>query len=444
MRYLTLILVLFGLLGGMTAHADLDAYLKKPEPAYTWKKNSQKTVAGGTVYDLHMVSQTWQNLNWEHHIEVFYPEKVTHPHFCVLLNTGGNGGANDEMLGMAAAKLAECPFVILFNIPNQPLYGGLTEDALVVYTWQKYMETGDESWPLHFPMAKAVLKAMDTMQALAKAEKLPSVDEFMITGASKRGWTTWLDGASGDKRIKAIAPMVIDTLNVAAQIPHQLQAYGKPSEQVDDYTKAGIFTKINTPEGKRLLQLEDPYSYLDRLTLPKLLILGTNDRYWAQDALNFYWDDLKGPKWVMYTPNSGHDLKNGYLQVINTLTAFARAQASKTAWPQMTWKYAGAFQDVPPKSGTALAVTSNMKPISARLFRVYAKTQDFRDSKWTSEPMTIEEGSAAEAGQYKTRGNLDTPAEGYAAMYGELTYEIDGKPFALTTQIRIVKGVPRP
>ena len=232
---------------------------------------------------------------------------------------------------MTAATLAECPVAVLFNIPNQPLYGGLTEDALVVYTWQKFLETGDESWPLHFPMAKAVLKAMDAVQAMACAEKLPSIDEFLITGASKRGWTTWLDGASRDKRIKAIAPMVIDTLNVAAQIPHQLAAYGQPSEQVSDYTSAGMLAKLQTPEGKRLLQLEDPYSYRDRLTLPKLLILGTNDRYWSQDALNLYWDDLKGPKWVMYTPNSGHDLRNGYLQVVNTLTAFARAQASGNA-----------------------------------------------------------------------------------------------------------------
>ena len=29
-------------------------------------------------------------------------------------------------------------------------------------------------------------------------------------------------------------------------------------------------------------------------------------------------------------------------------------------------------------------------------------------------------------------------------MYGELTFEIDGKPFALTTQIHILKGSAKP
>ena len=438
-------LLLCGLLATIGAHADLDSFFTKPEPAYAWKKISQKVVAGGTVYDLHLVSQTWQGRDWEHRLQVFYPDNIKNPHFCTLLNTGGSGSDREEILGMTAAKMADCPFAILYNIPNQPLYDGLKEDALVVYTWQKFLETGDESWPLHFPMAKAVLKAMDTVQALTKAEKLPSIDKFLITGASKRGWTTWLDGASRDKRIKAIAPMVIDTLNVLAQMPHQLEAYGKPSEQVGDYTNADMMTKLQTPRGKRLMELEDPYSYRDRLTLPKLLIFGTNDRYWAQDALNLYWGDLKGPKWVMYTPNSGHDLSNGYLQVVNTLTAFARAQATDTPWPRLTWKYiipkiVSASADANTAkiaAGIDLQVISDLKPKSARLFRAYAKTQDFRDSKWTSEPITVSDISA---NAYTVSGHLDAPTEGYATTYGEITYEIQGKAFTLTTQIHILKA----
>lgn len=240
------------------AGADLDSFLRKPEPAYSWKKVASKKIEGGTVYDLHLVSQTWQNGNWEHRLQIFFPDDAAYPHFCTLLNTGGSGSPREESIAMSVAKSAGTPFAILYNIPNQPLYDGRKEDALVVYTWLKFLETGDESWPLHFPMAKAVLKAMDALQDLAKTEKLPSLDKFLITGASKRGWTTWLDGASRDKRIQAIAPMVIDTLNVAAQVPHQLEAYGVPSEQVGDYTQADIFSKLKTPQGKRFSSWKIP------------------------------------------------------------------------------------------------------------------------------------------------------------------------------------------
>lgn len=423
MHLLMLTLCLLALSLGPRAEADLAGYFKKPEPAYKWEEQSEKAVSGGVVYDLHLVSQMWQGIPWQHRLRIFRPVRIAHPDFCVLLNTGGDGANDDLTMGMLAAQSAGTVFAILYDIPNQPLYGGKVEDELVVYTWLKYLETGDDTWPLHFPMAKSVLKAMDAIQEFTRKEGQPPVTRFLITGASKRGWTTWLAGASRDPRIKAIAPMVIDTLNVLAQIPHQLAAYGKPSEQISDYTNAGLLTKLNTPEGRRLVALEDPYSYRDLLTLPKLIILGTNDRYWAQDALNLYWDGLKGPKWISYTPNSGHGLEDK-MHVLITLTAFANAIAARQKWPQMRWKY------IESDNGLNLLLASDIPPKSARLFRASAPTQDFRDSRWTSEPMTrTAEGFT---------GHLARPAQGYTATFGEATYEIGGKTFTLSTQIRII------
>jgi hypothetical protein len=68
--------------------------------------------------------------------------------------------------------------------------------------------------------------------------------------------------------------------------------------------------------------------------------------------------------------------------------------------------------------------------VSARLFRAAAATQDFRDARWTSEPMTAAGGDWV--------GRVDRPAEGYAAVFGEITYEQDGTPFTVSTQIRIL------
>lgn len=407
------------------ARADLASYLNKPEPVYHWELLSQKAAEGGTVYDLHLISQVWQGITWEHRLQIFKPDNLPHPEFCTLLNTGGNGGDRETQMGLTVSKGSGTLFAILYNIPNQPLYGGKTEDALIVYTWMKYLQTGDESWPLHFPMAKSVLKAMDAIQEFSKAQKLTPVTGFLITGASKRGWTTWLTGASRDPRVKAIAPMVIDTLNLPAQMPHQREAYGGFSEQIGDYTAVDIQKQFNTPRGKRLVELEDPYSYRNILTLPKMIILGTNDRYWAQDALNLYWDGLKGQKSVLYTPNSGHGLED-HDRVLSTLAAFAASTAGKTAWPKLHWRYKETA------TGIELTLGSDIAPTSARLFRTYSSSKDFRESHWSSEPITA-------AGNNFT-GTLANPSSGNAAVFGEATYTIDGRTFTLSTQLRILSA----
>lgn len=404
-----------------TAHADggLRGYIARPEPAYKWEKRSEKKIAGGMIYDLWLVSQTWHEHLWEHRLQLFVPDKVLAADFCTLLNTGGGGSSEEELIGMFAAKSAQSAFAILYHIPKQPLYGGLKEDALIVYTWQKFLETGDDTWPLHFPMAKAVIKAMDALQAFR-----PELKRFLITGASKRGWTTWLVGASGDKRVVGIAPMVIDILNVEKQIGHQLEMLGKPSEQVEDYTAVGFDKLLLAPRGKDLMKLEDPYSYRDQLTLPKLILLGTNDRYWSQDALNLYWDGLKGAKWVLYMPNSGHGLEDRG-RLLTTLAAFSRTLAQAKKWPTPTWKWTAT------KRSAELRIESDVPLVSARLFHCTAASTDFRDSKWTSEEITASGKTA--------QGRYEAPETGFAATYGELTYELEpGKPFTLATQMQIL------
>jgi PhoPQ-activated pathogenicity-related protein len=272
--------LLMAILSVGTAQKPLDDYFQRPEPAYRWEKRETKRADGVTIYTLFMISQTWQGIEWDHFVQVFYPDRPRFPRFAGLYNTGGRPDAEDEAFGTYLARESGAPFVILYGIPKQPLYNNLYEDALIVYTWQKFIETGDPTWPLHFPMAKAVLKCMDTVQAFLKAERKPVVERFMVTGGSKRGWTAWLVGASRDPRVAGIAPMVIDVLNLPKQVPHHLAFYkGKPSEQIGDYVAGGMLEMLNTPVGQRLVALEDPYSYRDRYTIPKLIINGTNDRY---------------------------------------------------------------------------------------------------------------------------------------------------------------------
>src|SRR5207248_8344071 len=150
-------------------------------------------------------------------------------------------GGLTAVLGLEFAKRTGTPVAVLYNIPNQPLYGGKKEDALIAETFVRFLEAGgkDEEWPLLFPMAKSVCKAMDALQEFSKEHFKQELKDFIISGASKRGWTTWLAGAA-DPRVRAIAPMVIDVLNMPAQMKHQLACYGKYSEMIHDYEERNL------------------------------------------------------------------------------------------------------------------------------------------------------------------------------------------------------------
>ena len=92
---------------------------------------------------------------------------------------------------------------------------------------------------------------------LFQAELSSAVTKFVVSGASKRGWTTWLTGAV-DPRVVGIAPMVIVTLNMKAQNANQIKVWGKYSEQIDDYTERGLMDRFEEPDRKRLWEMVDP------------------------------------------------------------------------------------------------------------------------------------------------------------------------------------------
>ena len=405
--------------------AGLDEYVKKADPAFAWSLLKADSSDAGTLYHFKMTSQNWQGIPWIHHLQVYEPAQVTYRDAMLLFITGGstdNMTSEERDIGFGLAKLCGARVAVLPQVPNQPLLGGKKEDALIAETFVRYLETKDENWPLLFPMVKSAVRAMDAVQAWSKEAGKPVPIRFVVTGGSKRGWTTWLTGAS-DPRVVAIVPMVIDTLNMKAQKAHSLEVWGKSSEQIGDYTSRGLNDKFDEPDGKHLWMMVDPYTYRDRLTMPKLLINGLNDRYWTLDAMNIYWDDLKGPKSVIYVPNAAHNLKVNKHYATNGIAAFFRHQISNRPWPQLSWKHNDGDQ-----GALRLAITSTPPPRSAKLWVALAETRDFRDSTWDATEMTIA-GNVA-------NGEVARPAKGFIALVGDVEYETDGIPFHLSTQVR--------
>jgi PhoPQ-activated pathogenicity-related protein len=217
--------------------------------------------------------------------------------------------------------------------------------------------------------------------------------------------------------------MVIDTLNMKVQMEHSKKVWGKFSEQIEDYTRRGLVGKFDDPVGKELWKMVDPYSYRDRITVPKLIINGANDRYWVLDSLNNYWDGLKGPKAVVYLPNAGHNLAVNRDYALNGVAALLRHTISNRPMPELVWEHSDNGH-----GALALKVKSTPEPKTAKLWVAKAETRDFRESSWSAAPMVIN-GSVI-------TGEVERPAEGFIAVLGDLEFEIDGLRYHLSTQVR--------
>ncbi|MFQ5732028.1 MAG: PhoPQ-activated pathogenicity-related family protein [Planctomycetaceae bacterium] len=403
-------------------------YVAKPTPQFQWTLRGTIKTELGTVYDLDLVSQKWQGIVWKHVLHVYEPKTVKHGKHVLLFVTGGSignrPGRGSIATGLKLAALCRARVAMLYQVPNQPLLGGRKEDDLITETWLRYLKTGDENWPLLFPMVNSAVKAMDAVEQLAKKEWKQPVEGFVVTGASKRGWTSWLTAAA-DKRIVATAPIVINVLNFRPQMKHQIDTWGKYSEQIKDYTSKGLvksITQEETPRDVKLRRMMDPYTYRKRLTMPKLLIHGTNDRYWVVDAMNIYWDGLVGPKYVLQVPNAGHSLKGGRDGAFATLAAFFQQVVTKSALPRVTWKHGDAGGQL------QLTMQARSDPKSARLWVAHSPTKDFRNARWKSKPVTLKEG------RFTVR--VPRPKQGHVAVFGEIQFEFAGVKYSLSSQIR--------
>ncbi len=89
----------------------------------------------------------------------------------------------------------------LIPVPLPPgeaevVYGpGRTEDAVIAFSFDRFMATGDESWPALLPMVKSAVRAMDVIQEVVPLGLGIPINDFVVSGGSKRGWTTWLTAA---------------------------------------------------------------------------------------------------------------------------------------------------------------------------------------------------------------------------------------------------------
>ncbi|HXK07053.1 MAG TPA: PhoPQ-activated pathogenicity-related family protein [Verrucomicrobiae bacterium] len=419
----------------------LDTFIHAPDAAFRYELAKTIPGEGYTAYVLDLTSQTWppgaeltDHPVWKHWLTVIKPDRVEGTTGFLFI-TGGSvkdaAPVRADAGNLETALATHTVVAELREVPNEPLVfkeegKSRNEDAIIAYTWVKFLKTGEANWPLHFPMAKAAVRAMDAVTQFCATERAGriKVEKFVVGGASKRGWTTWL-AAAADPRVIAIVPMVIDTLNTEASFNHHYRAYGFYSPAVKDYVEMGVMEMAGTPKYRELMRLEDPYSYRERFTMPKLMINSAGDQYFLPDSSQFYFDGLPGEKYLRYVPNTDHSLRNSDAR--DSLIAFYDGVLRNRPRPRFSWKFE--------KDGR-ITVKCTDEPTEVKLwqatnpdqrdFRLVALGPAYKDTRLT----------ARTKGVYEAK--IEKPAKGWTAAFIELTFPSGGKyPLKFTTAVRV-------
>jgi PhoPQ-activated pathogenicity-related protein len=272
-------------------------------------------------------------------------------------------------------------------------------------------------------MVKSAVRGMDAVQEFTKQKVKFDVNNFVISGASKRGWTTWLTSAINDKRVKAIGPMVIDMLNMPATLNYQFTTYGEYSIEIEDYVKLGIPQGAETEDGKALTTMIDPFSYRKNMTIPKMLFIGTNDPYWTVDAIKHYYGEIPGKNMIHYVPNAGHDLGGGE-QAFQALSAFFATTIMNKTYPVSTWT----IDDT--SNGAELIVKPETNDlIEAVLWQTTSSDRDFRNNLWMSQNIKLKDLPNIKLTQ-------EYPKKGYQAFYVDMKYKgPNGGSYTVSTRV---------
>jgi PhoPQ-activated pathogenicity-related protein len=425
------------------AKTALDEYIAREDTTYSWKLVNTTHGAGYTAFFVDLKSQSWRSKGevnqvvWEHSLIIVKPDVVKHDTAFLTIGGGRTGKRPDRAGDRAILFAKETNTVVaeLGMVPNEPLiFNGdgkpRVEDDLIAYCWIKYMDTGDATWIPRLPMVKSAVRAMDAVNELLASKEggQTALKKWVVAGGSKRGWTTWLTAAA-DKRVVAIVPIVIDVLNVPACSMHHFRSYGFWAPAIGDYIGHKVQDRANTPQYAELLKIDDPYSYRARLTLPKFIVNSAGDQYFPPDSSQFYFDDLKGPKYLRYVPNTDHSL--GGSDAVQSILAFYQAVLNGKELPRFSWKM---------EADGGIRVQCQDRPAEVYVWQANnPKARDFRlesiGKAYQKSPLVAEKD-----GSWVAR--VDKPENGWTAFFVEMVFSNGDKlPYKFTTPVRIVPDV---
>jgi len=438
---------------------------------------------------LNMTSGTWMTPDdstrfvWWHQLLVIIPTNASAAHMDVgMLWITGNGNdnpsnpaADDEDVLVCAVFAVETgtPCAVLWQVPNAPVVfasdpskSSRSEDAAVSWTWREYMlGNASKSWEtpdsiIYYPMARAGARAMDAVEEFFKAESGGSrvVNKWLVAGASKRGATTWLVGASCPDKVIGIMPIVFDLLNFAPTILHMWEALGGWTFAFTDYLAAGVPAFFGTPLLDRLSLAIDPiYDIVNYTKMSKLVVDGTGDEFFQVQDDSDWWGKLPGETLRLMLPNAEHSMATGLPDLLPAATTWAIGVMDGKTAPQFTWTVSPTDGSItvtvqPPWVPTKVLAynVSTLDDMPRRRdFRLisgdtpanpckYVKVDVF--GKACLRPILWWPYNATNLGSNTWRMEMPTPAPGFwTGLLGELHFAgpTPGTEYILTTQVSV-------
>jgi PhoPQ-activated pathogenicity-related protein len=442
--------VICGLSSGISAWAGpargseqtaLDRYVAAPDPTYHYGLINTDAGDGYTADLLEMTSQQWRTAAevdrpvWKHWLTIVRPQTVT-TSTGLLIVSGGSNEKPPPKINPLLTQLALATNSVVSEVrmvPNEPLvFNGngqkLTEDAITAFSWEKFLTSGDETWPLRLPMTKSVVRAMDTITSFcaSPAGGGLAVDKFVLGGASKRGWTAWITAAV-DSRVAGIIPVVIDLLNLEPSFEHHYRSYGFWAPAIAEFERAGIMRWAGTPQFAALIHIEDPYAYRDRLTMPKFIVNAAGDQYFVPDSSQFYFAGLKGENYLRYLPNTDHSLKGEYVDAAESAVSFYQSILSNSPRPSFSWNFA---------DDGSIRVNTESQPSAVRLWQ--AQNPNARDFRLATIGTAYTSSKLTDQGDGLYVGKVQEPKQGWTAYFVEMTFPTDGPySYKFTTGVRV-------
>jgi len=192
------------------------------------------------------------------------------------------------------------------------------------------------------------------------------LDYYAVAGASKRGWTTWLVGAVDPNRVMAIVPVVLDAINFVEVEHHQWKSYGGWTYALQDYLDMNIMNRLDDPNMVLLQEMEDPYFYKDRLTMPKLIVNSVMDEFQQPDDTRFWWSGMPQPKHFLIAPNAEHSCATSIFEIVPAIGAFIQNLLLGETIPSLDW-------DIDDSTGTIVATLDDNSIVhSATMWYAYS------------------------------------------------------------------------